>query len=79
VMALARFAKEHRFNAAAGAKRLFDEADAFDTNGSGFCWETAAEGHAELFEPAIVPARKDSGKGCSRAGSIAGGFAGGGH
>ena len=78
-MAVSGFAEEHRFDAAARAKRFFDEADAFDANRAGFCWQIAAERQTEFLEPAIVAAGKYSGSGCSRAGSVAGGFAGCGH
>ena len=76
-MTLAGFAEEYCFDAAAGAKRFFDEANAFDANGAGFRGKTAAECHAEFFEPAIVAAGEDSGRGCARCG--ASGFAGGSH
>ena len=79
MMAVAGFAEEHCLDAAAGAKRFFDEADAFDADGAGFCWQAAPERHSELFEPAVVAAGQDSGSGCGRAGSVACGFAGGGH
>lgn len=77
MVAFAGLAEEDRFDAAAGTKRFFDEADAFDANGAGFRGKTAAERHAEFFEPAIVAAGEDSGRGCARCG--ASGFAGGGH
>jgi hypothetical protein len=77
VMTLAGFAEEDRFDGAAGAQGLFDESDTFDADGSGFRGQTAAERHAELFEPAILPAGKDSGRGGG--GGVAGGFARRGH
>lgn len=77
MMAFAGLAEEDCFDAAAGAKRFFDEADAFDADGAGLRGKTAAERHAEFFEPAIVAAGEDSGHGCARCGTS--GFAGGGH
>src|ERR1700686_5828474 len=73
VVAFARFAKEHRFNPTAGAKRFFDEADAFDADRAGLRGQTAAERHAEFLEPSIVAAREDAGRGspCSAAGGFA--------
>src|SRR5579872_2167599 len=71
VMPLARLAEEHRSDAAARAECLFDEADAFDTDGAGFRRQAAAERHAKFFQPAIVAARQHSGRGPS--GSAAGG------
>ncbi len=79
VMALAGFAEENRFDAAAGTKRFFDEADAFDADRAGFRGQTAAERHAEFLEPAVVAASEDSGRDCVCASSVAGGFAWGGH
>jgi hypothetical protein len=63
VMTFAGFAEEDRFDGAAGAKSLFDEADAFDADSAGFRRQTSAERHAELFQPAIVAAGKDSERG----------------
>jgi len=77
VVAFAGLTEEDRFDATAGTKRFFDEADAFDADGAGFRGKTAAERHAEFFEPAIVAAGEDSGRGCARCG--ASGFAGGSH
>ena len=76
-MAFAGFAEEDRFDGAAGTQGLFDKADAFDADGTGFRGQAAAECHAELFEPAILPAGKDPGR--SGGGGVAGGFAGRGH
>jgi hypothetical protein len=56
MMALSGFAEENRLDAATGAERFFDEADSFDADGAGFGGQTAAESHAELFEPAVVSA-----------------------
>jgi len=50
------FAEEDGFDAAGGAEGFFDEAGAFDANGTVFGGKTAAEGHAELFEPAVFAA-----------------------
>ena len=59
MMALAGFAEEDRFDGAARAKRFFDQADAFDADGAGFCGQAATERQAELLEPAIVPAGEE--------------------
>ena len=81
VVAFAGFTEEYGFDAAAGAKRFFDEADAFDADRAGFRGQTAAKRHAELFEPAVVAASEDARRGGRCAGSIsrAGGFAWRGH
>lgn len=63
MMAFAGFAEEDRFDGAAGAQGFFDQADTFDADGAGFRGQAAAERHAELFEPAILAAGKDSGRG----------------
>jgi hypothetical protein len=78
-MAFAGFAEEDSFDAAAGAKGFFDEADAFDADGAGFRGKATAQGHAEFLEPAIVAAGEDSRRGCGRAGGVTRGFAGGSH
>jgi hypothetical protein len=77
VVAFAGFAEEYGFDAAAGAKRFFDQAHAFNAHGAGLRGQTAAQRHAKHFEPAIVAAGQDSGRG-SRC-SVASGLAGGGH
>src|SRR5579859_3135606 len=63
-MAFAGLAEENGIDAATGVKSFFDESDAFDANGAGFCGKPAAKRHAEFFEPAVVPAGEDSGHGC---------------
>src|SRR5580700_1888705 len=77
VVAFAGFAEEYGFDAAAGAKRFFDQAEAFDADGAGLRGQTAAQRHAKFFEPAIVAAGQDPGRGCG--GSVASGLAGSGH
>jgi hypothetical protein len=78
-VAFAGLAKEDCFNGAAGAQGLFDKANALDADGARFRGQTAAERQAELFEPAIVAAGEDPGRGCTRAGIVSGGFAWSGH
>src|SRR6266850_3747135 len=56
MMAFAGFAEEHSLDAAAGEQDFFDEPGAFDADESIFRRESAAERHAEFFEPAIVAA-----------------------
>ena len=77
MVAFARFAEEYGFDAAAGAKCFFDQADAFDANGAGLAGQTAPQCHAKLFEPAIVAAGQHPGRGCRS--SVAIGLAGSGH
>lgn len=78
-VAFAGFAEKDRLDGAAGAQGFFDQADAFDADRAGLRGQAAAERHAELFEPAIVAAGEDAGCGCTRAGSVASGFARSGH
>ena len=59
VMAFAGFAEEYGLNAAARAQRFFDEAHAFDADEAAFRGQAAAEGYAELLEPAIVAAGEE--------------------
>jgi hypothetical protein len=42
-MAFAGFAEEDSIDAAAGAKRFLDKADAFDTDGAGLRWQASAK------------------------------------
>ncbi len=56
VMALAGFAEQHGFDAAAGSQRFLDEANAFDADAARFRLQSAAQGQAKFFEPAIVAA-----------------------
>ncbi len=70
-MAFAGFAEKDGFDAAGGAESFFDEAGAFDADGTVFGGKTAAESDAELFEPAVVAAGEEIGGG--------GGFGRGGH
>jgi hypothetical protein len=63
VMTFAGFAEKDRFDGATGAQGLFDEADAFDADGAGFRGQASAERQAEFFEPAILAAGEDSGRG----------------
>jgi hypothetical protein len=70
-MAFAGFAEEDGFDAAGGAESFFDEADAFDADGTVFGGEAAAESDAELLEPTVVAAGEEVGGG--------GGFGRGGH
>lgn len=74
---LAGFAEEYAFDATAGAKGFFDEADAFDADGAGLRGKTAAKCHTELLEPAVVAAGEDSGRGSAC--GVACGFAWRGH
>jgi len=62
-MAFAGFAEEDGFYAAGGAESFFDEAGAFDADGTVFGGKTAAESDAELLEPAIVAAGEEVGRG----------------
>ncbi|GAC1621293.1 MAG: hypothetical protein NVS9B13_12620 [Candidatus Acidiferrum sp.] len=57
-MAFAGFAEENGFDAAAGAKRFLHQPGALDTDASGLGGQTAAQGHAELLEPAILATRE---------------------
>jgi len=54
-------AEEHGLDGTAGAQRLFDETDAFDTDKAVFRGQAAAEGHAKLLQPAIVAAGEGRG------------------
>jgi hypothetical protein len=58
VMAFTRFAEQHRFNAAAGAKCFFNQANAFYADPAGLGGQAAAKGQAKFLEPAIVAARE---------------------
>jgi len=62
-MAFAGFAEEDGFDAAGGAESFFDEAGAFDADGTVFGGETATESDAELLEPAIGAAGEEVGGG----------------
>ena len=62
-VAFAGFAEEDCFDGATGAQSFFDQANTLDANGARFRGQTAAERHAELFEPAIVAAGEDAGRG----------------
>ena len=62
-VAFAGFAEEDCFDRTTRAKGFFDQADAFDADGAGFRGQTAAERHAKLFEPAVVAAGEDAGRG----------------
>ena len=55
-MALAGFAEQDGLNAATGTERFFNEADAFNADTTRFGLQTAPQGYAKLFQPAIVPA-----------------------
>jgi hypothetical protein len=70
-MAFTGFAEKDGFNAASGTESFFDEAGAFDADGTVFGGEASTESDAELLEPAIVAAGEEIGGG--------GGFGGGGH
>ena len=61
VMALAGFAEQQGLDPAAGAERFFDQAHAFYAHKAIFRGQAAAEGHAKLFEPAIVAAGEQRG------------------
>jgi hypothetical protein len=76
-MAFAGFTEEDRFDAAARAKRFFNEAHAFNTNRARLRGKATTERHAEGFEPAIVAAGQDTWRGA--ASSASGGFSGSGH
>ena len=58
-MALTGFAEEDGLNGAAGPQSFFDQAGAFDADEAGFGGQAAAKRHAELFQPAVVAARKE--------------------
>ncbi len=60
-VAFARFAEEDGFDAAGGAEGLFDEAGAFDADGTVFGGKAATEGDAELLEPAVFTAGQEVG------------------
>jgi len=60
-VAFARFAEEDGFDAAGGAESFFNEARAFDADGAVFGGKAAAEGDAELLEPAVIPAGEEVG------------------
>jgi hypothetical protein len=60
-MAFAGFAEEDGCDAAGGAESFFDEARAFDADGTLIGGKAAAESDAELLEPAIVAAGKEVG------------------
>jgi len=55
-VALAGFAEEDGGDAAGGAKSFFDEARAFDADGTVLCGQAAAESDAELLQPTVVAA-----------------------
>ena len=78
-MAFAGFAEEDGFDGAARAESFFDEAHAFDADGSGFGRQASAKRQAKLFEPAIVAAGEDAGRGGRRVRRASRGFAGCGH
>jgi len=59
MMAFAGFTEEHGLDAAAGVQGFFHEPGALDADESVFRWEAAAESHAKLFEPAVVPAGEE--------------------
>ena len=58
-VALAGFAEEDGFDLAAGFEGFCDETETFDAYAAGVGWEAAAEGDAELLEPAIVAAGEE--------------------
>jgi len=83
-MAFAGFAEEDGLDAAGGAESFFDEACAFDADGTVFGGKAAAESDAKLLEPAVVAAgeevRRDgggfgSGRHCRKVSKSAGGKA----
>ena len=76
-MAFAGFAEQDGFDAAGGAQGFFDEAGAFDANGTVFGGKAAAEGHAELLEPAVFATAEEVGRVCRT--RAAGGFGSSGH
>ena len=54
VVALTRFAEKDGLDSTAGGEGFFDQADAFDADRPGLGGESAAEGHSEQLQPAIV-------------------------
>jgi len=59
-MAFAGFAEEDGLDAAGGPES-FSTAGAFDADGTVFGGKAAAEGHAELLEPAVFAAGEEVG------------------
>ncbi len=60
-VAFAGFAEENGCDAAGGAESFFDEARAFDADGTVFRGKAAAESDAELLEPAVFAAGEEVG------------------
>src|ERR1700730_7844071 len=56
-MALAGFAEQHCLDGARGAKRFFNQAYAFDADGTRFGRQSAAQCETKFLQPAIVAAR----------------------
>jgi hypothetical protein len=74
VMAIAGFTEKHGFDAATRAQSFFDEPDTLDAYESVLRGQAAAQGHAELLEPAIIAAGEE--RRVVRGTSVTGGFAG---
>jgi len=60
-VAFAGFTEENSFDAAGGAEGFFDEAGAFNADGTVFGGKAAAQGDAELLEPAVFAAGEEVG------------------